>query len=181
MAGLGFDSEALYRKHFDDVEFCSNRLYETSNGLVFGPKPGRVLAKLGYIVNPPENVTRESMMRGVALGLRTSCSFIPPLRTVIDRVLELTEGHEAFYQRGFDEHVMKMRGTYSPSVETHLHMSDQYCWDFGKQDSFSDLVSRLQLGEAYDCSYADMLFDRDTSGPQRIFGGWGVNSLPIAA
>jgi len=169
MASLGFDSEAIYRKHLDEAEFCSNRLYFTTGGWVFGPKPGKVLAKFGYVINPPAHVSRESVMRGVALGLQKSCNFIPPIKSVIDRVLELTEGAEAWYERKFLEHTMKVRGIYEPTVEVHLSLSDQYDWDFGKQKMFDLALSRMKLGDVWECPVARLLFDRDTSGPQEIF------------
>lgn len=169
MAELGFDSEALYRDELNEVEFCSCRLYRTSVGWCFGPKPGKVLAKLGYIVNAPRSVSRESMMRGVALGLRKSCSFIPPLKVVIDRVLELTSGHEAYYQRNFLEHTMKviMNHEVTPDIEYGLYKT--YYWSHGSQSSFATAVKQMQLGDNYKNTVVELLFDKDTSGPKNIF------------
>jgi len=169
MASLGFDSEAIYRKHLEEAEFCSNRLYLSTGGWVFGPKPGKVLAKFGYIVNPPKHVTRESMMRGVALGLRKSCNFIPPIRSVIERVLELTEGHEAYYERKFLEHTMKNTGTHECTIDILLSLDEQYDWSVYKQKMFEDSVSKMQLGDEWQQPLTQLLFDRDTSGPQQIF------------
>jgi len=176
MGGLGFESEAKYRANLDTAEFCSNRFYRIADRWLLGPKPGRVLAKLGYIVNVPANVSRESMMRGVALGLRKNCNFIPPIRVVLDRVLTLTQGHQAWFQRGYTEHVVKVRALYEATVDVGLHLSEQYEWNCEMQRVFETVVNGLELGESYNCAYADLLFDRDTSGPQRIFG----NILPTA-
>jgi len=109
-------------------------------------------------------------MRGVALGLQKSCNFIPPIRSVIDRVLELTEGHQAWYERRFLEHTMKTRDFYEPTVEVHLSLSDQYDWCSGKQGMFDQALSRMKLGDTWQCGLTQLLFDRDTSGPQQIFG-----------
>jgi len=62
---------------------------------------------MGYVVNPPLDVSRESMMRGIALGLEKQCNFIPPLRVVVERVLYLTTGHKAWFDRNL-EHVMTL-------------------------------------------------------------------------
>jgi hypothetical protein len=124
---------------------------------------------MGYVINPPVGVQRESLMRGVAIGLRKSCNHIPPIRVVLDRVLELTKGHDAWFERKFLEHTMKMRDSYESTVDIELSLADQYDWDAGKQKLFAANVSRLQLGDAYNDPFADLLFDRDTSGPQRIF------------
>jgi hypothetical protein len=170
MAGLGFDSEAIYRPDLYTAEFCSNRFYEIERGLIMGPKPGKVLAKFGYICNAPPGVSRESMMRGVALGLQKNCNFIPPLRAVINRVLEITEGHNAFYERKFLEHTVKVKQFYEPTVEVMVNLNEQYDWDFSKQEVFERSVSTLALGDKLACHLAELLFDRDTSGPQSIFG-----------
>lgn len=182
MAGLGFDSEAIYRRHPNEVEFCSCRLYLVGEGFwVFGPKPGRVLAKFGYVINPPANVSRESMMRGVALGLKKGCSFIPPIKSVIERVLQLTEGHCAWFERKqfapFAEEPLKPKVYYSPSVDVMLNLDMNYDWDYGKQSHFDARVSQLELGDCLG-SYTELLFDRDTSGPQSIFGGWAPQQRP---
>jgi hypothetical protein len=176
MSGLGFDSEAIYRTDLHTAEFCSNRFYLIDRGYIMGPKPGKVLAKLGYICNPPPDVSRESMMRGVALGLRKNCNFIPPIRAVIDRILELTEGHQAFFQRNFLDHAVKVKELYEPSIDVMVNLNEQYDWDFSIQAEFERSVSTLDLGDKYNCVYTELLFDRDTSGPQSIFG----SMLPTA-
>jgi len=179
MAGLGFDSEAIYRQNSNQVEFCSSRLYTTNEGAVFGPKPGKVLAKFGYIINPPKGVTRASMMRGVALGLDKNCSFIAPLKTVIDRVLELTKGIKAYVPRKlqftpFEEDALLPTQRHTASVETMLNLDFNYFWDYSTQSRFQKCVSEMNFGDSYD-SCSELLFDRDTSGIQGIFGsGWSV-------
>jgi len=144
-------------------------LYFTSGGWVFGPKPGRVLAKFGYVVNPPLDVSRESMMRGIALGLQKQCHFIPPLRVVIERVLELTTGHQAWFDRKL-EHIMQLTNYYESTIDIDVSLYDQYYWDVSKQSSFERMVKSLHFGDEMKGGYTELLFDRDTSGPQSIFG-----------
>jgi hypothetical protein len=88
---------------------------------------------------------------------------------VIERVLLLTEGHEAYFARGFEEHVLKVTGVHRATMDVLLNLEEQYCWSVTMQKDFENTLSTLHLGDAYNCSYADMLFDRDTSGPKRIF------------
>lgn len=178
MADLGFGSEAIYRRDRDEAEFCSNRLYPTDKGVVFGPKPGKVLSKLGYVVDPPRNVSRESLMRGIALGLKPSCKFIPPLDVVINRVLQLTEGHEAYYQRQYLEHQMKYSHDHNSTPETMCHLWDQYNWSHTVHEAFTKYVNQMQFGDRYDI-LSHLLFDRDTSGPQYIYGNFVALGLPI--
>jgi hypothetical protein len=171
MAGLGFDSEAIYRQSFEQLEFCSSRLYNTTSGYVFGPKPGKVLAKLGYIINPPINVSKESMLKGVALGLQKSCNHIPPLKTVIMKILQLTEKHEAYFDRKFMEHKMDYRSFHEATSDIQLSLDDQYGWSTTMQSEFEASMEGMKFGDKYSCIYSRLLFDRDTSGPQDIFCG----------
>jgi hypothetical protein len=180
MATLGFESEAVYRSRREDVEFCSNRLYETKGGLTFGPKPGRVLAKLGYIINPPQGVSRESMMRGIALGLKNTSYFLPPIRTVIDRVLVLTEGHDAWFERRQFEAFAREPTNLETSVEVMSSLNAHYDWDYGKQRTFQERVDQMQFGDAYS-PIATLLLDRDTGGPQDIFGKRYPDMIAAAA
>lgn len=184
MATLGFESEALYRQRIDQVEFCSCRIYETSGGVVFGPKPGRVLAKMGYVVNPPQHVSQGSLMRGIALGLRRQCNFIPPLRVAVERILEITKADKAWFQRkqfaAFDEEKLRMVKYYEESVEVMCNLDMNYQWDYGKQAVFSSDLSRMQFGDKM-TGLCELLFDRDTGGPQAIFGGWVSQAHPTPA
>jgi hypothetical protein len=174
MANLGFDSEAIYRNSFDTAEFCSNRLYQLHEGYIFGPKPGKVLAKFGYIINPPLGVTRESMMRGVALGLQKLCNHIPPIKLIIDRVLDLTKGSEAYYQRGYQEHVMKATKIYDTTPMIKSHLFNQYHYSADIHCSLEKTIGKMNLGDVYNNHNSFLLFDRDTSGPQLIYAEIGA-------
>jgi hypothetical protein len=168
MASLGFDSKATYRT-VDTLEFCSNRIYITTQGPVFGPKPGKVLAKLGYIINPPMGESREALIRGVALGLESQCSFLPPVKVVVDRLLELTKNHTPKYIRQYEEHKLRYPAGCLSTPETSYQLHEQYGWTTEMQIEFTKFVSNLQFGDNMDHPYAKLLFDRDTSGPQIIF------------
>jgi hypothetical protein len=187
MAGLGFDSEAIYRATFDEIEFCSNRMYFTDAGWTFGPKPGKVLAKLGYIINPPIGVKKESLMRGVALGLQKQCSFIPPLRAVVDHILTLTAGHKVWVDKNKSTAWSEMCGLkhtgdlLKETPEIMLHLNEQYGWSYGWQSDFEARLATMKLGDAWDCAAATLLFDRDTSAPQLIFGDIGNTSVALGA
>jgi hypothetical protein len=169
MASLGFESEAIYRARREDAEFCSSRLYTTTGGVTFGPKPGRVLAKLGYIINPPQGVSRNSMMRGVAIGLKKNSYFLPPVKTVIDRILQLTEGHVAWFERKQFEAFSPSNDELFSTVDVMSSLNATYHWDFGTQQQFQVRVDNMQFGEVYS-PIATLLLDRDCGGPQVIFG-----------
>lgn len=180
MASLGFESEAIYRSRREDVEFCSSRLYETTGGLTFGPKPGRVLAKLGYIINPPQGVSQKSMMRGIAIGLKKTSYFLPPVQTVIDRLLQLTEGHVAWFERKQFEAFSPSNDVCFTTVEVMSSLNATYYWDYGTQRTFQARVDSMQLGDSYS-PIASLLLDRDCGGPQDIFGSTYPSMIEAAA
>jgi hypothetical protein len=174
MKQLGFNSEAIVRESLDYAEFCSCRLYKVSGKWVFGPMPGKVLSKLGFLNSPPKDVSREAMIRGIAIGMLRSCIFIPPIMAVVKRILDLTAGVEAYtgYSTRFKDDFWNMHFDYSefdsqfnPDVFASLFMV--YGWTVHMQDSFEIELSRMQLDAIVSPnSYVNILFDRDTAGPQ---------------
>lgn len=180
MASLGFESEAIYRTHQEQVEFCSSRIYETTRGVTFGPKSGRVLSKLGYIINPPQGVSRESIVRGIAIGLKKNSYFLPPVKSVVDRLLQLTEGHNAWFERVQFEAFHPSSDECFASVDVMSSLNAAYDWDYGKQKQFQVRVDKMQLGDSYS-PIAELLLDRDCGGPQVIFGNTYSDMIAAAA
>jgi len=170
MSRLGFSSEALYRDSIFDLEFCSCRVYDVDGQLTFGPMPGKVLSKLGYLNNPPANVTRESMMKGIALGLKHSCYFIPPLRAVIDCILRLTrssvayEGPETKFKKD-DWHMNFVHVNTKFTASVYVSLFCTYGWTYDMQRGFEEYLAKV----TFDCvlSYTPVLYiliDFDVSG-----------------
>jgi len=169
MAEFGFDAIALYRPCWQKVEFCSNIVYNTTDGLVLGPKPGKVLAKFGFFVNRPKNVPIDGMLRGVALGLVGPCAHIPPIACVIRRVLTLTSGVRPV-KTSHDSWKMNYKARTSQNCDV---LSDRYGWDDTLQYYFEEAVLNWKIGDDMDCSVLDILCDRDTAGPRWLTLGYG--------
>lgn len=88
----GFVVETIFMTSPYDLEYLSGRFWPTNHGLVFGPKIGRVLAKTYHSKKDYALNKGLAWVRAVALGLRLDVNFIPILRVVNRRVIELTEG-----------------------------------------------------------------------------------------
>jgi hypothetical protein len=167
MSAFGFTSEAVLRDDILDAEFCSNLLYRTDKGLVFSPKPGKVIAKLGYYINPPHGVEPASIVRGTALGLWNVCSHVPPLRAYLQRLLDLTDGIVP-HKVPTEEWKMK----YDPvkeTPETWITLDQHYGWTYACQNEFEIALQSMQLGQETDHVLLQLLCDRDTSGPQAMY------------
>jgi len=89
--GVGF-GDSHFVSSYLDVEFLSGYFYELNGTLIYGPKPGRVLMKTFWHIGKLKPSKRRAWLRGVALGLVRDTSFIPVLRDVIRKILDLTEG-----------------------------------------------------------------------------------------
>jgi hypothetical protein len=165
MLKLGYKADAIPRASLEDCEFCSSRVYETEAGLTFGPKPGRVLSKIGYIIKPP-NVHPMSVLRGVALGLLAIAAFVPPVASYANRCVRITEGYEAWFTR--DEE-WRMKGTRSNLTDVGLA---KFClrheWTDEMQARLDDSLERWSPGEILDSPEMDWLCDLDTSGPKQF-------------
>jgi hypothetical protein len=97
----GFDP-----KKAEVFDFCSQYLWPAfdGNGIVsvLGPKIGRVLAKTFISTHNFDESKQLEWLKGVCLRLEHSVSFIPILRTIVSRFLELTEGKRAWYESEYE-------------------------------------------------------------------------------
>jgi len=169
MRELGFEAEAITRSSLYEAEFCSSRIYPTSKGLNFGPKPGRVLNKIGYFVQPPHNFKPLELLRGVALGLFPACSFIPPLRAYIDRCLQITSGITVpdHIRRLVYEYEWKMKAVPAdPVPETYCELDRVYGWSPSVQSRFETALSKWLPGSRVTFPLLYHMMDCDSSGPQ---------------
>jgi hypothetical protein len=99
MLALGFDAKFIRRDHYTQLEFCSMRIQGVAEGYTFGPKIGRILSKIGYYINPPLGISRQSLIKGTMLGLVNSCHHIPALMLFIQHQLRLCGDVVPYYSR----------------------------------------------------------------------------------
>lgn len=120
------------------------------------------------------------MVRGIAIGLKKNSYFLPPVRAVIDRLLQLTEGHDAWFERVQFEafHPSPSECFETPEVMSSLNAT--YYWDYGTQKQFQVGVAKMQLGDSYS-PIASLLLDRDCGGPQDIYGATYPSMIAAAA
>jgi len=108
-------------------------------------------------------------MRGVAIGLKKNSYFLPPVKSVIDRILQLTEGHKAWFERRRFEAFSPSNDECFSTVEVMSSLNAAYHWDYGKQRQFQVKLDSMQFGDGYS-PITTLLLDRDCGGPQVIFG-----------
>lgn len=168
MLEFGYKAIAMYKTDRDKVEFCSMRLYAVKEGVVFGPMPGKVLAKLGVFCDPKLTENPLSMLRGTAMGLIPGCYHIPPLKVVIDRILELTKTvGQVFVKPTNESWKMKFKPC-TIITETWVSLNTVYSWDEWFNSAMESEYSKTTLGCIQVGPASEYLMDRDTSGPKLL-------------
>jgi len=84
---LGFETESNYRDSYAETEFCSSIPVPSQEGTVFIPKPGKMVAKFGYFVQPPESVDSNDLLYGVCCGLEF-LKFVPWYSSLLEGATE---------------------------------------------------------------------------------------------
>jgi len=120
-----------------DIDFCSGLFYPTNDGIVLGPKVGRVLAKTFQSLNKFDNY--DPWLRGTLLSIRASCSFVPILRVIVDTLLDKVGHGKVFRSRSHEYKSMANR-----------------CHEC-TEDTFAFFEERYGLSESDCLFYEDML------------------------
>lgn len=120
-----------------DIEFCSGLLWPVADfpaakscehgchvRHVWGPKPGRILPKLGWTTTYEKvanNVNRH--LRGWYLGIHKSVSMVPFVTDVVERIGALVP-HVQGAEPLVDEHKFKVRYKHSPDIPEMVALID---------------------------------------------------------
>lgn len=168
MLEFGYKAIAMYKHDRDKVEFCSMRLYAVKEGVVFGPMPGKVLAKLGVFCDPKMTENPYAMLRGTAMGLIPGCYHIPPLRVVIDRILELTKAIGQAFVKPINENWKMKFKPCTMTVDTWTSLNTIYSWDEWFNSAMESEYNKTTLGCTHVGPASEYIMDRDTSGPKLL-------------
>jgi len=109
LADLGLKAKVKLHQDADMVEFCSGRFWRIAENVrVFGPKPGRFLAKIMYSVTPQSEGA--SWLKGVLSGVKQDVNHVPVVSHIVKHVLQLLP-----------------KGSAKPKTEDHkFHVSREY-------------------------------------------------------
>jgi hypothetical protein len=77
----GFKSKCKIASKVCDIDFCSKLFWPTASGLVLGPKPGRMLPKLGFGIR---KLTKEQY-RGYMKGIWQDGHFVPGVKEYTEK------------------------------------------------------------------------------------------------
>jgi hypothetical protein len=136
-----------------EVDFCSSLFYPTTDGSVMGPKIGRVIGKTFHSMHKSSNGDYMPWLRGVCLSMKHTCSYVPILRVLIPRLLEISGEGKVWRDHG---HQYKSMAVQSHDVcdETWEFMYERY--GLGESDVLA-IESKLRTVELGRISYPVLL------------------------
>jgi len=140
---LGFVSKPKFPANVLLGSFCSNYMHLTEIGAVAGPKPGKLLFKLGFSVE--RILDPMSWVRGVAMGLIVTCSHIYVVRVFLRHMLRLTTRASNVAPIAMKSYQLQSRCRHDPGCGARQQWLDRYGFDpIQLEDELEVLFNRVQ-------------------------------------
>jgi len=138
-ARLGLVAKVKIHDDPDLVEFCSGYFWHTDEGRVWGPKPGRMMAKLGFSTNEQKEPLK--WFKGVLLGVKQDVAHVPILNHYVNHCLRIVNKVGASATR--DEHKFHVGREYKPNADTHGQFRKLYGLSTADCDSLKTYISSV--------------------------------------
>jgi hypothetical protein len=104
-------------RSWQDVDFCSARILRNGAGeYLLARLPGRVIGKTLQIRHDVREGHMKELVYSIASGIKAESSFDPFLRTLSDRLIDLTVGHHVLHR--------------DPDAEYHFRTAKEYDIDW---------------------------------------------------
>lgn len=141
---LGLNPKAVLKTNVNLVEYCSARFWPTESGRVLGPKIGRFLTKIGWMINPPASEKKKlQQYRGTIMSHLTTTGHVPVCNELITSTLEkLTE--KRYIKDNEKRLVNSKRYTYCDLTWLMIH--DLYGLTKATIDEITSMVESAPLG-----------------------------------
>lgn len=133
-------------------EYCSGCFWPVAGTYVFGPKPGRILAKCFYLRR--SNITRKGVLahlKGLLICLNLNVYFIPIVRVVFKKLLYLLRFVEATPMNEFIRHTAMLKHECDAST---IHF---FC------ERYDTTLTIIQLFEAWIEKQTTLFFALDSA------------------
>lgn len=139
MLRMGFESDFSMTVDVIDIEFCQTLPWPTQHGTVWGPKIGRVLTRLPWAAGVGKDDPR-----GVAIGMLTTCSHIPFVRTYLHYVAANSPGVDPIE---YKFHI-SAETAHEADEETWAYCMARYHLSPEDEEAFASMLSGVPLGSA---------------------------------
>jgi hypothetical protein len=140
----------------NEVDFCSALFYPTMDGSVLGPKIGRVLGKTFHSMYKSPNGDYMPWLRGVCLSMQVSCSYIPILRVLVRRLLEIAGEGKVKHKQSY-QYKSLAKYSHEVSEETWSFLYERYgLYETDILDIEAEL-EKVELGRTYSPVLLDII------------------------
>jgi len=158
-AERGLELKAVPRPKLDDLEFCSGLFWPVNGVTVWGLKPGRMFMKT-FISRKELNAAEQlAWVRGVAKSIERDTRHIPVARTLVTRMIELTEGFvEMAPVKDYKIHAKQGR---DPGPDTWLFAARRYQVPTQALQDCEKYLTGVSLGQAITHWVVDAMIDVD--------------------
>ncbi len=190
---LGFTAKAKLRSEDEDhlVEFCSALFWPTNeNTYVVGPKPGRILSRIGWAVElKPSRSDKKNdvdpgpaFVRGVCLGLSNDVQHVPFAKELINNMIEQTKDVRAMYPKGGDvyDHKIHASRAHEYCDATLRFVSRRYGISLQQLDFYRDQLKTAALGTLMHLPNLNVLFDVDMGCVANALGMLADRAAPVS-
>ena len=113
---LGYEAEVKISRELSDVTFLSGLFFPVAGRLYWAPKPGKLIASMGWVVNKPPNYRRWMQELAGNLNSFLPYRFVPFLRLYLEHVMQLVPEEYRLYKS--DEFRSVVAGKDLPSEPT---------------------------------------------------------------
>jgi hypothetical protein len=159
-AELGMTVKIYARYSYQTLEYCSGKFYAIDNGLKWGVKPFRVLAKFGLNLKNHRRAVHKRLLLGTALGMMPIAGHVPILGDMFRAIV--IDGHKkgvkALYEDVWEGKIS------STTVHWVTNMAiDDFCTHYGF--SYPEYLRLHQWAstvtlDSFPCVLEDELFTR---------------------
>jgi hypothetical protein len=139
LAELGLTAKVKVNSDPDFVEFCSGRFWHTDQGRVWGPKPGRLLAKIGYAVARQDKPLE--WFKGVLLGVKADTAHVPVVNVYVKHCLELLQSTHA--KARVEPHKIHVERQHKAVGRTYEQFYKIYNLNPSDLDTLRDQIKRI--------------------------------------
>jgi hypothetical protein len=131
---LGLDVKLQRAENTYMADFCSSYFWPTKDGIVLGPKPGRLLPKMGWYLNQHDkNVA--GVHKATLQSLYNVCSFVPPLKSIVDTQLRVLSSVRPKVAERTSQVDIRSAKQHDPCHETWEMLDVLYSWGPSDQET----------------------------------------------
>jgi hypothetical protein len=148
---LGFKVKPVVLQSSYRTQFCSGRFWPSDKGVIHGPKPGRIIAKLGFTLSPQHK--DPNYFKSVLHCLRRDVAHIPILNDYIETLYKKLPGKTVHVQDSDFYHKFHSPIMARPVDESLSMVDELYGWGLTELRDWKRFVSQKLSGRASFFSY----------------------------